>query len=86
MKPHIIITGGAQGIGKITTQELLKNNYRVSVFDHDKEALEEFELEIKNESCSFFQVDVSKEEEVVSAISKSIKKTVTKREVNFSFL
>lgn len=77
MKPHIIITGGAQGIGKITTQELLKNNYRVSVFDHDKEALDEFELEIMNESCSFFQVDVSKEEEVVSAINQSIKRNGT---------
>lgn len=77
MKPHIIITGGAQGIGKITTQELLKNNYLISVFDHDKEALDEFELEIKNENCSFYQVDVSKEKEVVTAIDRSLKRNGT---------
>lgn len=72
MKPHIIITGGAQGIGKIATQELLKNNYCVSVFDHDKEALNEFKLELKNESCLFYQVDVSNEKEVVDAINKAL--------------
>lgn len=73
MKPHIIITGGAQGIGKIATQELLKNNYRVSVFDQDKEALNEFEFELKNESCLFYQVDVSNEKEVVDAINEALK-------------
>ncbi|MDD2552135.1 MAG: SDR family oxidoreductase [Dysgonamonadaceae bacterium] len=77
MKPHIIITGGAQGIGKITTQELLKSNYLISVFDHDKEALDEFESEIENESCSFYQVDVSKEKEVVSAIGRTLKRNET---------
>lgn len=74
MKPHIIITGGAQGIGKITTQELLKNNYRVSVFDIDKEALDEFQSELENEDCAFFQVDVSDEKDVVLAINESVKR------------
>ena len=77
MKPHIIITGGAQGIGKITTIELLKQNYFVSVFDQDKEALEEMKhelkLEVESESCSFHHVDVSNENEVVSAINESLK-------------
>ena len=74
MKPHIIITGGAQGIGKIVTQELLQNNYCVSVFDYDKEALNEFKAEIENENCSFYQVDVSNEKEVVAAINDSHKR------------
>ena len=74
MKSHVIITGGAQGIGKITTQELLKNNYLVSVFDNDKEAIYEFESELKNEDCSFYQVDVSQEKGVVEAIRDSLKK------------
>lgn len=77
MKPHIIITGGAQGIGKITTLELLKQDYCVSVFDHDRDALKEMEkelqLEIDNENCSLQQVDVSNESEVESAIIESIK-------------
>lgn len=73
MKPHIIITGGAQGIGKISTQELLKNSYRVSVFDNDKEALSELESELENKNCSFYHVDISKEEEVIDAINRSLK-------------
>lgn len=73
MKYHVLITGGAQGIGKIATQELLKNNYRVSVFDSDKEALEEFESEIENENCSFYQVDISNESDVINAINESVK-------------
>jgi len=66
MTPHIIITGGAQGIGKITTLELLKHNYCVSIFDQDKEALDELKLEIDSENCSLHQVDVSNEREVVN--------------------
>lgn len=77
MKPHIIITGGAQGIGKITTQELLKNNYHVSVFDNDKEALDELKLEIGSEICSFFQVDVSNEKDVIDSINESLKRNGT---------
>lgn len=73
MKSHIIVTGGAQGIGKITAIELIKNNYYVSVFDQDKEALNEMKSEINSEHCSFYLVDVSKEEEVITAISDTIK-------------
>ena len=73
MKLHIIITGGAQGIGKIAALELIKNNYYVSIFDCDKEALYEMRSEVNNEHCSFYLVDVSKEEEVVTAINDAIK-------------
>ena len=38
---HVIVTGGAQGIGRIVTEELLNNDYRVSIFDIDNEAMEE---------------------------------------------
>ena len=77
MKPHIIITGGAQGIGKTTSLALLKQNYCVSVFDQDREALEEMKeelkLEVESENCSLHHVDVSNESEVVGAINESIK-------------
>lgn len=73
MKPHIIITGGAQGIGKITALELVKNNYRVSIFDRDKEALDELKIEMGNEACSYYRVDVSNEEEVTRAIDDAVK-------------
>ena len=72
MKPHIIITGGAQGIGKITTIELLKQNYCVSVFDKDKEALDELKAEVDNEACILYHVDVANEKEVIDAINESV--------------
>ena len=73
MKPHIIITGGAQGIGKITTIELIKQDYSVSVFDHDEEALDELKSELDSEQCSLHHVDVSDEKEVMNGINNSIK-------------
>ena len=73
MRPHIIITGGAQGIGKITTLQLLKQNYCVSVFDKDKEALDELKDEVDNKYCSLYHVDVANEKEVINAIDESVK-------------
>jgi len=42
MSKNIIVTGGAQGIGKIVTQHLLKKGFSVSVFEIDNEAIAEF--------------------------------------------
>ena len=61
MKPHVIITGGAQGIGKVTNIELLKQNYCVAVFDKDKEALDELEAETDSKTCLLYHVDVANE-------------------------
>ena len=36
-----IVTGGAQGIGRATTEHLLKKGWRVAAFDKDKTALDE---------------------------------------------
>lgn len=77
MKPHIIITGGAQGIGKITTIELLKQDYCISVFDEDIEALNEMRAEINSEQCSIYHVNVADEKNVTNAISESVKTFVS---------
>ena len=37
---HVIITGGAQGIGE-SLRRTVKSNYTVSVFDIDNEAIDE---------------------------------------------
>ncbi|NCB07935.1 MAG: SDR family NAD(P)-dependent oxidoreductase, partial [Bacteroidia bacterium] len=52
MQKNIIVTGGAQGIGKITTLELLKNGYTVSVFDTDRVAMDEFKTEADTENIA----------------------------------
>ena len=68
MKKNIIITGGAQGIGKIVSKELLKKGWMISVFEKDEEAIEDFRKEIKTVELSFFTVDVSNETSVRNAV------------------
>ena len=68
MNRNISVTGGAQGIGKITAQHLLKNSFTVSVFDIDEEAIREFEIESGNSSLAFFQTDISDEESVKKSV------------------
>ena len=71
MKLHVIVTGGAQGIGKITTLELLKKNYCVSVFDTDTEALKEMKTQVSDKKCALYQVDVANEQEISYTIEKT---------------
>ena len=74
MNKNIIVTGGAQGIGKITSLELLKNGYSVSVFEIDEEAIEEFKAEVVNDRIAFFQTDVSEETSVKDSVNSSVKR------------
>ncbi len=71
MKKNIIVTGGAQGIGKAMVVSLLKNGYAVTVFEIDEEAIDELKEEIPEETVSMFRVDVSDENSVKYAISSS---------------
>lgn len=72
MGKNIIVTGGAQGIGKITALELLKNGYSVSVFDRDEEALNEFCKETGERNMTGIRADVSDENQVIKAIKESV--------------
>lgn len=74
MNKNIIVTGGAQGIGRIISLELLKNGFNVSVFDIDAEAISEFREETDSENIAFFQTDVSNEADVRKSITASIDK------------
>ncbi|WP_430973832.1 SDR family oxidoreductase [Sunxiuqinia rutila] len=71
MKRNIIVTGGGQGIGKITVQELLNAGYGVTVFEVDDEALAELEAEMENENLLLLKVDVADESMVKSGIKFS---------------
>lgn len=69
---HVIITGGAQGIGRIITEELLKSNYTVSVFDIDNEAIDELRPHFLGQNCNFFVTDVSNEMSICTSIKSAI--------------
>lgn len=74
MKRNIIVTGGAQGIGKIVALELAKKGYSVSVFEIDEEAIRDFKLEINTEEIAFFKTDVADEKSVVDSVKQSSEK------------
>ena len=63
-----MVTGGAQGIGKIVSTELLKNGWSVSVLEKDEEAIEEFRNKTKSDNLAFFATDVSDENSVKNAV------------------
>ena len=71
MNKNIIVTGGAQGIGKVISLELIKNGYSVSVFEIDMEAIEEMKAENSTENLAFFPVDIANEDEVKEAVKAS---------------
>jgi NAD(P)-dependent dehydrogenase (short-subunit alcohol dehydrogenase family) len=75
MVKNIIVTGGAQGIGKIITEYLVAEGYFVSVFEKDIEALKELEDEMISENLLYIPCDVSNEKQVKKAVVESVKKT-----------
>lgn len=74
MKKNVIVTGGAQGIGKTMVLSLLNQGYAVSVFEIDEEAIAEFQEEIPDEIVAMYKVDVSDELSVQKAIEESLKR------------
>jgi len=71
---NIIVTGGAQGIGKIISKQLLEKGFSVSVFEIDEEAIEEFKVETGSENIAFFSTNVSDEESVQKSVAASFKR------------
>lgn len=74
MKRNIIITGGAQGIGKIVALNLLREGFLVSVFEADKEALEEFRQEYSMDDLCLYHCDVAAEADVKESVLQAAKK------------
>ena len=63
---NVVVTGGAQGIGKAISQAFLEAGALVFVWDVDEEALTELKEEWVGwkDRCSLIACDVAKEEEV----------------------
>lgn len=68
MIKNIIVTGGAQGIGQIISRELIKKGYAVSVFEIDKEAIDEFKQENLSKNIAFYKTDVCDENNVKKSV------------------
>ena len=76
MNKVAFITGAASGIGKSIGEAFLKNGYNVVFSDLNEEALNKTISEYQNKSFECFGVkcDVTKEEEINTAIDKVIEK------------
>lgn len=66
---HIVITGGVKGIGKAAVEVFLREGANVSILDIDKDGIS---IEKQSTKAAFYPCDVSKSEEVASAISSAI--------------
>ncbi len=71
---NVVVTGGAQGIGRVISQSLLRIGYQVSIFDIDGEAIEEVKKIFDKKHCSCFVTDVSNEVSVRASIRASLRK------------
>lgn len=74
MKKHVIVTGGAQGIGKITVLHLLKKGFAVSAFELDEEAIAELRPELPEKAAAIYKVNVADELAVANAVQQSVKR------------
>ena len=55
----ILVTGGAQGIGRQIAEDFLSSGAKVIVWDHSEEKLKELEKDLQNSSLVTRKVDVS---------------------------
>jgi 3-oxoacyl-[acyl-carrier protein] reductase len=70
----VLITGGAQGIGKETAKQFLLEGASVVICDYDESAGKAALEEINNENLDFFKVDVTDSSQIEEMVQSTVKK------------
>jgi len=70
----VLITGGAQGIGKETAKKFLLEGANVVICDYDEAAGRHALEELNNENAEFFQVDVTDSAQIQEMVQSIIQK------------
>ncbi|MFD1139765.1 SDR family oxidoreductase [Larkinella insperata] len=70
----VIVTGGAQGIGRVTTQYLLTHGYQVAIWENDTEALKDFSetLQGTNAQAQVIPCDITSEIAIKDAVRETL--------------
>lgn len=78
MNRTVIITGGTVGIGKATALYFAKNGYNVVITSRNATKEKDIVREFKNQGAevTFYELDVTKEEQVKEVIDKTVAKFV----------
>ena len=69
---HVIITGGAKGIGEACARVFIRDGYVATVLDIDEEAGNALESELGSK-CKFIACDVSKSAKIAEVMTTAIK-------------
>ncbi len=70
-KKHVVITGGAKGIGEACTRIFIRDGYNVTILDINKAAGNALQSELGSR-CNFIACDVSVSKDVSQAFSSAI--------------
>ena len=68
----VLITGGAQGIGKETAKQFLQEGARVVICDYDESAGSNALEELKSEHVTFLKVDVTDSSQIEEMVQTTI--------------
>lgn len=67
----VIVTGGAQGIGRAVAERVLLGGGRVAIWDHDDDALSRVTAEL-GEACKPVRADISELKQVEGAMEQTL--------------
>jgi NAD(P)-dependent dehydrogenase (short-subunit alcohol dehydrogenase family) len=70
--PVAIVTGGGQGIGRAVAERLLRDGYRVSIFERDATARAVVSEALPRDRTLVFDVDVSNEDAVLQGVVETV--------------
>jgi NAD(P)-dependent dehydrogenase (short-subunit alcohol dehydrogenase family) len=69
---HVLITGGSDGLGKITAQKLVKAGYKVTILANNVEKTEKVAMQI---GSAFVVADVASADQVAAAMQQAVEQS-----------